>query len=101
MSVLLAALGGKLGTPASFEIAKHTAAVVRAHPDHRHYHRLIGPENSNIGRCGLPRRHAIAPQALGLINIKENSAPYQIIRLFGASHILFDGEALLRFDILK
>ncbi len=44
---------------------------------------------------------AIGPQALGLIDIKADSALYQIILLFGASYILFDGGASLRFDILK
>jgi len=44
---------------------------------------------------------AIGPQALGLINIKADSALYQIILLFGASYILFDGGVSLRFNILK
>jgi len=33
----------------------------------------------------------IGPEALGLINIKADSALNQIILLFGASYILFDG----------
>ncbi len=44
---------------------------------------------------------AIGPEALRLIDIKADSALYQIILLFGASYILFDGGASLRFDILK
>ncbi len=44
---------------------------------------------------------AIGPDALGLIDIKADSALYQIILLFGASYILFDGGASLRFEILK
>ncbi|MGH7226979.1 MAG: cation:proton antiporter, partial [Gemmataceae bacterium] len=44
---------------------------------------------------------AIGPEALGLIDIKADSALYQIILLFGASYILFDGGASLRFDVLK
>ena len=44
---------------------------------------------------------AIGPDVLGLINIKSDSALYQIILLFGASYILFDGGASLRFDVLK
>jgi cell volume regulation protein A len=44
---------------------------------------------------------AIGPAALGLINIKADSALYQIIFLFGASYILFDGGASLRFEVLK
>jgi potassium/hydrogen antiporter len=44
---------------------------------------------------------AIGPEALGLVNIKTDSALNQIIFLFGASYILFDGGASLRFNILK
>src|SRR5665213_1305032 len=44
---------------------------------------------------------AIGPQALGLIEIRSDSALYQIILLFGASYILFDGGASLRLDVLK
>ncbi len=43
----------------------------------------------------------IGPQVLGLIDIKADSALYQIILLFGASYILFDGGASLRFSVLK
>jgi len=44
---------------------------------------------------------AIGPQALGLIHIEADSALNQIILLFGASYILFDGGAALRLDVLK
>ena len=44
---------------------------------------------------------ALGPHALGLIDIKASSALSQIIVLFGASYILFDGGAALRFEILK
>jgi cell volume regulation protein A len=44
---------------------------------------------------------AIGPQALGLVDIKADSALNQIILLFGASYILFDGGASLRFAVLK
>ena len=44
---------------------------------------------------------AIGPQALGLIDIRADSALNQIILLFGASYILFDGGASLRFDVLR
>ena len=44
---------------------------------------------------------AIGPAALGLIDIKADSALYQILLLFGASYILFDGGASLRFHIMK
>ena len=43
----------------------------------------------------------IGPDALGLINIKADSALNQTILLFGASYILFDGGASLRLDVLK
>ncbi|MEH2569432.1 cation:proton antiporter [Bradyrhizobium sp. AZCC 2289] len=44
---------------------------------------------------------AIGPQALGLVHIGAESALNQIILLFGASYILFDGGATLRFAVLK
>jgi cell volume regulation protein A len=44
---------------------------------------------------------AIGPHALGLIHIREDSALNQIILLFGASYILFDGGASLRLGVLK
>jgi cell volume regulation protein A len=43
----------------------------------------------------------IGPEVLGLINIKADSSLNQIILLFGASYILFDGGASLRFSVLK
>jgi cell volume regulation protein A len=43
----------------------------------------------------------IGPGALGLVDIKADSALNQIILLFGASYILFDGGASLRFRVLK
>jgi len=43
----------------------------------------------------------IGPEVLGLVNIKAGSALNQIILLFGASYILFDGGASLRFNVLK
>ena len=43
----------------------------------------------------------MGPQALGLINIKADSALSQIILLFGASYILFDGGATLGFQVLR
>ena len=44
---------------------------------------------------------AIGPQALGLVDIKADSALNQIILLFGASYVLFDGGASLRLHVLK
>jgi cell volume regulation protein A len=43
----------------------------------------------------------IGPEGLALLNIKADSALNQIIVLFGASYILFDGGASLRLDVLK
>jgi len=43
----------------------------------------------------------IGPQMLGLIDFKADSALNQIVLLFGASYILFDGGASLRFSVLK
>jgi len=44
---------------------------------------------------------AIGPQALRLIDIPADSPLNQIVLLFGASYILFDGGASLRFSVLK
>lgn len=44
---------------------------------------------------------AIGPEVLGLIDIHADSALNQIILLFGASYILFDGGASLRISVLK
>lgn len=44
---------------------------------------------------------AIGPHVLGLIDIPAASVLSQIILLFGASYILFDGGAALRLDVLK
>ena len=44
---------------------------------------------------------ALGPQALGVVDIKADSALNQIILLFGASYILFDGGASLRLHVLK
>src|SRR5262249_14852048 len=43
----------------------------------------------------------IGPQALGLIDIKADSALNQLVLLFGASYVLFDGGASLRLEVLK
>jgi len=43
----------------------------------------------------------IGPQALGLVDIPADSALNEIIVLFGASYILFDGGAALRLRVLK
>jgi potassium/hydrogen antiporter len=43
----------------------------------------------------------IGPSGLGLIDIRADSPVNQFILLFGASYILFDGGASLRFEVLK
>ncbi len=43
----------------------------------------------------------IGPDALGLVDIKADSALNQIILLFGSSYILFDGGASVRLSVLK
>jgi cell volume regulation protein A len=44
---------------------------------------------------------AIGPEVLGLIDIAADTPLNEIILLFGASYILFDGGAALRFEVLK
>lgn len=43
----------------------------------------------------------LGPQALGFIDIHADSAFNQVILIFGASYILFDGGASLRFRVLN
>jgi potassium/hydrogen antiporter len=43
----------------------------------------------------------LGPHAMGLVNIPASSALNEIIVLFGASYILFDGGAALRLDVLR
>ena len=88
--------------PASIEIAKHTllsGGLILA----------IGTITGLLAqKINIPDVAAfpivgmvIGPQGLRLINIQPDSALNQIILLFGASYILFDGGASLRFKILK
>jgi cell volume regulation protein A len=94
--------GRKLDQPASVEIAKHTL--------------MSGGLILSVGTVAgffaqktkipdvavfLVAGMMIGPQALGLIDIKADSALYQILLLFGASYILFDGGASLRFHVMK
>jgi cell volume regulation protein A len=44
---------------------------------------------------------AIGPHGLGLVDVRADSALNQIILLFGASYILFDGGASVRLAILR
>jgi cell volume regulation protein A len=43
----------------------------------------------------------LGPGALGLVNIKADSSLNQLILVFGASYILFDGGASIRLRVLK
>src|SRR5260370_31003586 len=92
----------ELETSASIEIAKHTllsCGLILA----------IGTVAGLLARkiripdvaVLLITGIAIGPQALGLVHITADSALNQIILLFGASYIRFDGGASLRFDVLK
>jgi potassium/hydrogen antiporter len=94
--------GEELDQPASVEIAKHTllsGGLVLA----------VGTvaglfaQKTKIPDIAvfLVAGMMIGPQALGLIDIKADSALYQILLLFGASYILFDGGASLRFHVMK
>jgi cell volume regulation protein A len=44
---------------------------------------------------------ALGPQVSGLIDIKADSPLNAIVLLFGASYILFDGGAAVRFNVLR
>ncbi len=44
---------------------------------------------------------AIGPAALGIVDIRADSALNQIILLFGSAYILFDGGATVRLKVLK
>ena len=88
--------------PTSIEIAKHTLASAGFILAVGTVTALLAqkmriPDVALFPIVGM----AIGPHALGLINIKADSALNQIILLFGASYILFDGGASLRFDVLK
>jgi cell volume regulation protein A len=91
-----------LETSVSIEIAKHTllafgvilavgtVAAVLAQ-------KIKVPDVAVFLVAGI----AIGPQALDLVQIRADSALNQIILLFGASYILFDGGASLRIEVLK
>jgi potassium/hydrogen antiporter len=92
----------ELDVPASIEIAKHTLlsggiilgiGIIAG----LFAHKTKIPDVAVFPIIGI----VIGPEALGLIDIKTDSALNQIIFLFGASYILFDGGASLRFHILK
>ena len=91
-----------MGTPASVELAKHTlmsGGLILA------IGTLTGllaqkikiPDVAVFLVVGM----LIGPAVLGLVDVKADSALNQIILLFGASYILFDGGASLRLEVLK
>ena len=43
----------------------------------------------------------LGPEVSGLLDIKADAAVNQVILIFGASYLLFDGGASLRFKVLK
>lgn len=91
-----------MDAPVSFEVAKHallaaglilaigTAAGLLAR-------QLRIPDIALLLIAGI----LIGPQAFGLIDLEAGSPLYQILLLFGASYILFDGGAALRLDVLR
>src|SRR5262249_54805703 len=101
-SVWFPATGGKVEASSAIETAKHillsgglilavgiiTALAAR---------KIKVPDIALFLIVGI----AIGPAVLGLFDIKSDSALYQIILLFGASYILFDGGTSLRFEVLK
>ena len=87
---------------ASLEIAKHTllsAGLILALGTITGFcaQKLKVPDVAVFLVVGI----MLGPEALGLIDIKADSALNQITLLFGASYILFDGGASLRFSVLK
>jgi potassium/hydrogen antiporter len=89
-------------TSASIEIAKHTlisGALVLAIGTITGLlaQKIKTPDVALFLIVGM----LIGPGALGLIDIKADSALNQIVLLFGASYILFDGGASLRLEVLK
>ncbi|HEY6258748.1 MAG TPA: sodium:proton antiporter [Xanthobacteraceae bacterium] len=91
-----------MDVPASIEIAKHTllsGGLILAIGTVTGLiaHKTKIPDVAAFPIVGI----LIGPEALGLIDIKADSALNQIILLFGASYILFDGGASLRFNVLK
>ena len=88
--------------PASIEIAKHillTGGLILAIGTITGLlaQKIKVPDVAVFPIVGM----VMGPQALGLINIRADSALNQLILLFGASYILFDGGASLRFQVLK
>ena len=91
-----------MDTSASIEIAKHTllsCGLILAIGTIAGFvaQRIRIPDIAVFLLAGI----ALGPHGLALINIAADSALNQIILLFGASYILFDGGAALRLAVLK
>jgi potassium/hydrogen antiporter len=91
-----------LESPASIEIAKHTLMAAGLILGIGTITGLLAqkikiPDIAVFLIVGM----LIGPQAMGLIDIKADSALNQIVLLFGASYVLFDGGASLRFSVLR
>ena len=91
-----------MDAPASIEIAKHalrSCGLILAVGTLTGFlaDRIRIPDVAVFLVAGI----TIGPEGLGLVDIKANSALNQVILLFGASYILFDGGATLRFAVLK
>jgi cell volume regulation protein A len=91
-----------LGTPASVELAKHilmSGGLILAIGTITGLlaQKIRIPDVALFLIVGM----LIGPEALGLIDVRADSALNQIILLFGASYILFDGGASLRLSVLK
>jgi potassium/hydrogen antiporter len=89
-------------TSASIEIARHTllsCGIVLAIGTLAAFlaQKIRVPDVALFLIAGL----AIGPAWLGLVHIPADSALNEIIVLFGASYILFDGGAALRLAVLK
>jgi cell volume regulation protein A len=89
-------------TPPSIEVAQHTllsCGLILATGTVAAFvaQRIRIPDVAIFLVAGI----VIGPHALGLIDIKADSALNQIILLFGACYILFDGGAALRLNVLK
>jgi potassium/hydrogen antiporter len=91
-----------LPTPATIDIAKHLLHVVGAIL-------LFGIAASLIARrikvpdvaVFLLIGILLGPGALGIVDIRADSVANQLLLIFGASYILFDGGASLRLRVLK
>ena len=91
-----------MDTPASIEIAKHTlfsGGLILAVGTVTGLiaQKMKIPDVAAFPIVGI----AMGPEVFGLVDIKADSALNQIILLFGASYILFDGGASLRINVLK